>query len=173
MSDCTQVMLREFIKDDIDYKIKWVNDPQNNRYLHYDLPLKKDKTLAWYRRIIRDNRREDYTILHKNCPVGLVGLLNIDDNNKKAELYVMIGEHNVKGKGIATCAIQKILKIAFKKQLRKLYLFTEVENVPAQSLFEKIGFIKEGLLRNDLFHDNRYIDRYIYGIDLREYFDLQ
>jgi RimJ/RimL family protein N-acetyltransferase len=55
---------------------------------------------------------------------------------------------------------------AFELGLRKIYLFTEVENNSAQKLFAKLGFKKEGLLKNDLYYIDRFIDRYLFAYDL-------
>ena len=33
------VTIRRFEKRDIPDKVTWVNDTENNRFLHYDLPL--------------------------------------------------------------------------------------------------------------------------------------
>jgi diamine N-acetyltransferase len=53
--------------------------------------------------------------------------------------------------------------------LNKIYLYTEVENIAAQKLFEKVGFKKEGLLREDLIYKGRKIDRFVYGLIVEEY----
>ena len=43
-----KVSIRRFDKDDIPNKVKWVNDPRNNTFLHYDLPLEICKTEVWF-----------------------------------------------------------------------------------------------------------------------------
>jgi len=164
------VYIRKFEESDIPYKIKWINDEKNNKYLHYELPLQYDKTLEWFKNIQNREDRADYTIVYKNNPVGLIGLLNIDKKNKKAEYYICLGEEKYKGKGIAFFATKLLLDIAFKKLgLNKVYLFTEKDNIRAQKFFEKVGFKKEGLLKHDLIHNGRKIDRYVYGICLDDY----
>ena len=41
---------------------------------------------------------------------------------------------------------------------------TETGNIVAQKLFEKIGFLKEGCLLDDLYSRGKFVDRYVYGI---------
>ena len=48
-------------------------------------------------------------------------------------------------------------------------LFTEKENLIAQKLFEKVGFIREGLIREDIISRGKYVDRYIYGICKKDF----
>ena len=55
-------------------------------------------------------------------------------------------------------------------KLNKVYLYTEKENFSAQRLFERIGFQKEGLLKEDLIYNERKVDRFLYGITKEEYY---
>lgn len=162
-----QVTIRSFRKEDISLKIKWINDPRNSQYLHYDLPLNEEKTLQWYTSLSGRKDRADFTIEVNGKPVGLIGILSIDPKNKKGEYYVAIGEGEFKGKGVAKAASLLLLELAKKELgLQKLYLFTEEENIPAQKLFESLGFKKEGLLLHDILRDGKRINRFVYGIDL-------
>ena len=44
---------------------------------------------------------------------------------------------------------------------------TEVKNIAAQCLFEKLGFSKEGIIRQDILSHGSFVDRIAYGF-LRE-----
>jgi len=163
------VAIRKFEEKDIP-KVKWINDEKNNKYLHYDLPLREDKTLIWFRSIKDRTDRADYTITYNGEPVGLIGLLNIDYKNKKAEYYICLGGEQYRGKGIAYTATKLLVDVAYNDfKLNRIYLYTEINNISAQRFFEKFGFEKEGLLKNDLIYNGRKIDRYVYGLDLENY----
>ncbi|GMG67479.1 hypothetical protein TEHMS4_04130 [Tetragenococcus halophilus] len=63
-----------------------------------------------------------------------------------------------------------MLEEAYKiYNLNKVYLFTEVDNIPAQKLFEKSGFKKEGLLKEDIIYNKKKIDRYVYSFLATEF----
>jgi len=159
------VAIRKFDFADVDLKVKWINDEKNNKYLHYALPLYADKTTEWWERTKDADGRLDLTILYNDEPVGLIGLLGIDRVNKKAEYYVCLGEHSCKGKGVAKTASRLLVRYAFEELgLNKVYLYTEEENIPAQKLFESLGFRKEGLLIDDLIYNGRKVNRYVYGL---------
>lgn len=165
-----QITLRRFDSKDIANKVKWINDSQNNTYLHYDLPLEIEKTKIWFEKNKDRTDRFDAVIESDSIPVGLIGLLGIDLKNLKAEYYICIGEQSAKGKGIAKEASKKLLKYAFEDlKLNKVYLYTEKENILAQKLFEKLGFSKEGLLKEDLIYNGRKVDRFFYGFTKQEY----
>ena len=160
-----KVSIRKFEEKDIKNKIRWINDVNNNKFLHYNLPLEYEKTLEWFKKNKDREDRYDAVIEYEGIPVGIIGLLNIDRLNRKAEYYITMGEIDYKGKGIAFIASQKILEYAFKELgLNKIYLYTEVDNIIAQKLFNKLGMIKEGILKEDLIINNQKKDRYIYAI---------
>ena len=158
------VKIRKFEFKDINNKISWINNPENNRYLHYDLPLEYKKTCKWFESIKNNNDRLDAVIEYKGSPVGIVGLLNIDYKNKKCEEYITLGETSLKRKGISTKALELICSYAFNDlNLKKVVAFVEYEN-PSLYLHTKVGFKIEGFLRNDLIVGNESVDRFILGL---------
>ena len=75
-----------------------------------------------------------------------------------------------KGKGIARDASVLLLKYAFDElKLREVYLYTEVDNIPAQKLFEKCGFEKYRLDKNSAVNRGQFVDRYYYVITASEF----
>ena len=165
------ISIRKFERRDIPKKVEWINDPQNNHYLHYDLPLEVGKTEKWFEANKDRNDRYDCIIEADGDPCGLIGLLNIDNKNGKAEYYISMGEPSYKGRGVATEASRLILEYAFDKlKLEKVYLYTEVDNIPAQRLFEKVGFRREGVMRSDLRSRGYYVNRIAYGLLRQEFY---
>lgn len=165
-----QISIRKFERQDVENKVKWINDSRNNAYLHYDLPLEVEKTELWYEKNKYRTDRYDAVIEIDGMAAGLIGLLNIDCKNQKAEYYVCIGDQSVKGKGVALMASKLLLEYAFcTLKLNKIYLYTERDNIKAQRLFERLGFRNEGLLKEDLIYNGRRVDRFYYGITRLEY----
>lgn len=165
-----KVIIRKFERKDIPLKVAWINNELNNKFLHYDLPISIEETEQWFDNNIGRADRYDAVIEADGVPCGIIGLLSIDGKNSKAEYYIAMGETSLKGKGVSTEASKLILDYGFKELgLNRIYLFTETENVPAQKLFEKVGFVKEGCIREDIISHGKYVDRYVYGICRREY----
>lgn len=165
------ISIRKFCEQDVPKKVQWINDPCNNRFLHYDLPLETEKTLKWYHATKDRSDRYDAVIELDGEAVGVIGLLNIDLKNRKAEYYITLGEEKAKGRGAAAHASRLLLKYAFEQlHLNRVYLFTETENHPAQRLFERLGFRKEGVLKNDLFTRGRFVDRFAYALTREQFF---
>ncbi len=165
-----RITLRTFEEKDIPDKVRWINDPLNNRYLHYDLPLEEEKTRAWFAKNKGREDRWDAVIEADGEPCGLIGLLGIDRKNRKAEYYIAMGEQARKGQGVATKATWLLLERAFgEMELNRVYLFTEAGNTAAQKLFEKAGFAREGLLKDDLYSRGQYVDRVAYGMTKEQF----
>lgn len=164
------VSIRKFGREDIPKKVEWINNPANNKFLHYDIPLEVKKTQKWFDSIEKRIDRYDAVIEADGVPCGTIGLLNIDRKNSKAEYYIAMGDVSLKGKGISTQASKLIIEYGFKELgLNRIYLFTEIDNIPAQRLFEKVGFIKEGCIRSDIVSHGQFVDRYAYSIIRDEY----
>jgi RimJ/RimL family protein N-acetyltransferase len=75
-----------------------------------------------------------------------------------------MGETSYKGKGVAKEASRLILSYGFEELcLNRIYLFTEVDNIAAQKLFERVGFKREGILKQDVYSHGAFADRIAYG----------
>lgn len=159
-----ELILRNFKREDIEHKVRWINDPENNTYLHYDIPLRVDLTLQWF--LNKDNKKRcDCVIEYNGIPVGVIGLLGIDYLNSKAEYYITLGEKSFKRMGIATRATKMLIEYAFQTlKLHKLYLNVDEMNESACQLYEKVGFQCEGIFKDDLFHRGQFINRKRYAI---------
>lgn len=172
MSDKGTVSIRKFQESDIELKVKWINDPNVNTYLHYDLPLTVEGTTSWFKNIQNRTDRLDCTIEYNGIPVGICGLLGIDYRNKRAEFYYTIGDTSYQRKGICQKALMLLFDMAFNKLcLNKVFCYTEVINTPSVNLLKKIGLKQEGILSEDIKRGDRFIDRYYFSCfakDLRQ-----
>ena len=157
------VTLRDFNENDVENKVKWINNSENNKFLHYNLPLNIEDTAKWYDSIKQNPNRHDMIILYNNIPVGVIGIINV--SNKKGEYYITLGETEFKRKGISTKATKKILDLSFNEwNLEKVWLCVDEKNTSARNLYEKVGFKLEGTLRKDIFFKGEMIDRCMYGM---------
>jgi RimJ/RimL family protein N-acetyltransferase len=92
-------------------------------------------------------------------PVGCVAYLDHRPDQGRAELRKMIGERDMRGRGLAREAAKLWLGYGLGALgLKKIYLTTLVTHVGNIKINEEIGFRVEGVLRNELFIDGRYHD---------------
>jgi len=81
--------------------------------------------------------------------IGHISLGQIDNINKSARIgKVLVGDTKMRGRSIGKHMMKAVLQIAFEElKLHRVTLGVYDFNTSAISCYEKIGFVKEGLLR--------------------------
>ncbi len=74
-----------------------------------------------------------------------------------------IGVHDdFTGKGVGTTLLKTLIETADRwHDIRRIELDVFVDNGPAIHLYEKFGFVREGILRQNAFRDGEYVDAYL------------
>lgn len=115
------------------------NRPDLTDYFNFCLNSKKEKEL--YPLIIIKKE--------SNTPIGLTMFGNISFQNKRLEIgWTWIGQQ-FQGTGVNKSSKGLLLDYCFNSlNLRRVEFKIDVKNLKSQKAIEKIGAIKEGLLRN-------------------------
>lgn len=168
------ICLRELSKSDILTVNKWRNDTQMIDYLGANFRYINIETDEYWFDNYQKNRNTQVRcaicIENSNKFIGLVSLTNIHDINKNAEFHIMIGESCEVNKGYGTIAIKIMLNHGFNNlNLNRIELKVLETNLRAIRSYEKVGFVKEGLLRNVVFKNGEYINMIVMGILKHEY----
>lgn len=172
MYEGTKVRLRPLERKHLAKCVEWLNDPEVTETLAISEPMSMEEEQKWYENHLRDKSSKIFAIeTLKGEHIGNVGLHDIDTHNRKAELGIFVGEKSLWGKGYGTEAVSLALELAFEGlNLNKVYLRAFITNVRAQRCYERAGFVKEGVLRQDNFKKGVYIDSFIYSVLAEEYF---
>lgn len=128
------------------------------------------------RRSKEDPSRYDFAIcLNENDQmVGELSVTDIDEDNRKAVFRISMNAIEHTGKGLGTEAMRPILKFVFKElELNRLQLEVFSHNKRGIGAYEKVGFRKEGVLRDSLYYDESYSDEIIMAIIRKEYDELE
>ncbi len=95
--------------------------------------------------------------------IGTIGIGNLDIASKKASIGYWLSE-DYQGKGIMTMATKAVLNYAFETlDLNRVELKIASKNSKSTSIAERLGFIKEGTLRQDEILNGEYHDYNIYS----------
>ena len=96
--------------------------------------------------------------------IGLVSLMEINYINRSATLHIMIGQKG-QGKGAGTFAVKTMCEHAFNNYgLHRIELDVLSDNKIAQHVYEKCGFVQEGIKRQAVFKNGKYIDMFLYSL---------
>lgn len=100
--------------------------------------------------------------------IGACGLHRIDYRNRHAELGIVIGDPSEWGKGYGTEAVRLLVGHAFETlNLNRVQLHVYETNPAGIRAYEKVGFRREGVMRQFAFREGRYWDAHLMAI-LRE-----
>jgi diamine N-acetyltransferase len=169
-----RVRLRPIERDDLPRYVEWFGDPEVRRHLLVWLPFSLAQEERWFENLQgRLERQEDVLLaidtiggLH----IGNVGLHAIDWKNRNAELGIVIGEKSYWGQGYGTDAVRKMLNLAFHEMnLHRIFLRVDADNARGIRCYEKVGFRREGTLREAGFRENKYFDQHMMSILASEF----
>ncbi len=94
-----------------------------------------------------DNKQHVFEIQYNDKFVGLVDFHAISEKNKSAQIGYWI-DKDYEGKGIITNACKLLIKCGFEELgLNRIEIHCNVENVRSSAVPKRLGFTKEGVLR--------------------------
>lgn len=155
------VLLRKLKLEDACLLAKWFKNPEVIKYL--GTSTRQGTTLAKEKKRcanhLADKFCRAFIIMDKGRPVGIITLGSINKVNKNAKIFIAIGETEHHGNGIGTEAVRKIVRLGFGRfKLHKIYLEVFADNAPAIRCYEKVGFEKEGILKDHACVKGKYFD---------------
>lgn len=104
--------------------------------------------------------------------VGNVSLKNINQNMFTAEIAYGIGE-DYQGRGYGKQAVSLLLSNAFQEtELRKIVAHVHDKNIPSLKLLDRIGFKREGLLREQYLINGEPANEFAFGMLKREWLQI-
>ncbi|WP_173915333.1 GNAT family N-acetyltransferase [Halobacillus sp. Marseille-Q1614] len=108
-------------------------------------------------------------ILYNGKLAGMVGFHGIDWSNRKTSIGYWLAE-NYQGHGIMTKTVNALIDCAFSEyDLNRVEIHCGVENYKSRSIPERIGMKKEGVVREDEFLYDHYLDTVLYSLLKKEW----
>lgn len=173
------IVLRQLKEEDAPFMLEWMHDSEIQKGFQKEMSKMDLSDVVRFCReakisscpqdmqtrhfAIVDNEDDEY--------LGTISLKNIDNKNRTAE-YAISTRKKVHGRGIAKKATGLLLKKAFQDyNLNRVYLSVLKNNKAAIALYERSGFVFEGMARNHILKDGTFETLMWYGM-LREEFDV-
>jgi diamine N-acetyltransferase len=157
------VYLRPAERDDIARFVEWFSDYGTTRTLGLRSPVSAALEEQWFERMLADQGKTGYhfvaCLLADDRPIGTVGFYELDLVNGSAGLGISIGREQDRGKGHGSDCLRALLAFGFRfLRLERVWLDVYDFNPRARRVYERIGFVAEGVLRHAIFREGRHVD---------------
>ena len=165
-----KVYLRSLERADAPIFVQWMNDPEIQRFTLRARPINLQDEEEYIERVRTSPNDVVLLILAResDSPVGVVALHDIDWRSRHASFGLTIGEPSQWGKGYGSEATQLMVQHAFATlNLNRVWLIVLDYNQRGLRCYEKAGFKKEGLLKQEYYRDGKYWDSWLMAV-LRE-----
>lgn len=161
----SSLCVRRLAEDDLPTRVAWFNTPSVYGQMAVDVPLSLAATRAWFARAAVAPGRYDMTFIDADgAVVAMGGLTDLDRRHGRAELYVVADPAGT-GRGVGTAAVRWLCDFGFGfHRLNRIYLYTMPHNEGARRLYERLGFVAEGVLRAHGLHQGSFVDRHVHGL---------
>ena len=163
--------LRSLEAGDADLFAKWSNDEEVKRFFDTPHPSSRDRAEDSIRAMGKDrNVNLGIVIRESDRLIGWCRLWSFNYVDRNCLYAILIGEKECWGQGYGTEATRLMVGYAFRTlNMHKVSLYVNAPNKGAIRAYEKAGFVREGMKREDKFYDGVYHDTVTMSILEREW----
>lgn len=172
-----RVELRRIDKSDMKDIYRWFSDVEFLRYYDYvpPVPMSEEDVNKIFGDYDKNEESDVFAVklIEGGQIIGIAGFDSIEIENKVATLFIGLGNKNTRGKGYGREAMKLLLDYGFNiLDFYRIQLNVLEFNHPAISLYEKTGFVKEGIFREFVLRDGKRYDLYLYGLLKSEWYKI-
>lgn len=162
-----RLILTEISPEYFTTTLRWLKDNTLRRELAITkYPYSEKEQTEWFENYKKDRSKLIFIALLKrgHMPIGQIGFNRIDWENRNGEMHIFVGEEAYRGKGHAREMLNLFLDIAFDGlNLNKVWLKVNDDNTRAMTFYDKMGFIREGLLMRHELHQGQFLNKVIFS----------
>ncbi|WP_049898382.1 GNAT family N-acetyltransferase [Halococcus agarilyticus] len=165
--DGERITLRTVEEEDLEFLQHDINDPEVWRSLGAVSPVNAEQEREWFEGIGDDG--VSLLVCVEGEPVGMIGLSDVVEVWGRAEVGYWVTPDSW-GEGYATEATDLLVGYAFdQRRLNKVVATAFEHNAGSRRVLEKVGFVEEGVHREEAFVDGEFVDVHRYGLLAREW----
>lgn len=167
-----RLLIRPVEMEDIEklLQIRW-----DSAVMEYSLhePISVQQQIKWFQNI--PDKDLPMSIFIKDSDnlklIGTIGLYNISRLHQRATLRIRLCKE-VLGKGYGYKSMKMLLDYAFKTlNLKKITSDCFSDNTATIKIKIKLGFVKEGFLRQHYYHNGQFKDADVYGLLKEDFYN--
>ena len=159
--------------------LRWLRDREVLVTLNLTSYLKKPievSEVEQYCRALLESKNNIFCAIHERCTdlfIGTCKIGGIDEFSGVADIGILIGEKRFWGKGIGSETISLLSDYAFNElSMRKLTGGAMSLNKPMLNIFDRLGFVKEGVRRKQDRVGSDFVDHILFGCFKNEFKSL-
>ncbi len=166
------VWLRAFERSDLPAYKAAANNPDVVAWTGYFKPQSDDDIESFYQRVVRAGDIHCFVIspLGSREFLGAVWLRGFGGSMGGPELAIFLGPSVNWSRGFGSDAVGAILDLAFGSlPEHRVWLYTAAANLRAQRAFEKVGFVREGVMREHSIARGKRVDMVLMAVLRQEW----
>ena len=172
-----RITLRPLTKEDLVLLHAWLNDPEIMQYWDgRDHPATFDRVETRFRKSVDGSDRDAHRYMievedagKKRC-IGLIQYARVHTRAKNSQLDVLIGDPAFRDGGYGADAVHVLLAHLFVGlKLHRVWFTIRANNERAMRSAERVGFVREGVLREHDQLEGQLVDVAVYGMLRREW----
>lgn len=169
-----RLVLRQITKVDAEDILRYLSDKDVMK--HYGLePFQSIEDaldeISWYQSIVEEKTgiRWGITLKGEDRVIGSCGFLNIVPQHSRSDIGFELHK-DFWGQGIAREAVEAVITYGFEQMnLQRIQALIEPPNSSSQKMVERLGFMKEGLLRSYEFACGKFDDLFMYSLLMQDF----
>lgn len=174
--DGRRIFLRRIAETDVDYLLEAVSNPVIRKLTGTTSFFTKKQLEQAVERWSLDDSRMDLLICLKSDfkVIGDLAVLDVDHRERKGSFRIAITNEAYMSHGYGSEALHLIIPYMFDTlNLRKININVYAFNERAIKTYEKLGFVQEGIIREDLYFEGQYYDNILMGLFKDEYIPVK
>lgn len=141
----------------------WTMQPEVGRFLGPRFGEITDESAEKrYKEFADGNTSVNWTIAYHDEPVGFTGIFDIDWVRRDGESGILIGRHDLFGRGIASEAVRLRTRFAWQElRLHRVHNWIAHANRGSRRANEKSGYAQMGLFKRSYFRSGDWYDEWL------------
>jgi diamine N-acetyltransferase len=162
-----RIRLTPLASSDLEPLLEWTRDRDLMLMNAPYSPISEAQHRDWFDAIQRRSDVVCFAIRLKESQ-GIVGscqLHSISAVHRSADLQIRMGDAEHRDRGLGSEALELLVSFGFDDlNLRRIGLHVLADNAKAIHVYEKIGFVREGVWRSAAYIAGRYVDVVLMGL---------
>jgi RimJ/RimL family protein N-acetyltransferase len=164
--DCGACIIRPWQRSDVAALVRHANHREIwlNLRDQFPHPYTADDANAWVESTAAQAPPTQFAIVLEEAVGGIGFALQADVARVSAEIGYWLSTSHW-NKGVMTAAVRAVTDYAFTRfSLTRVFAVPYATNIASQRVLEKVGYVREGVLRRSAIKDGVVLDQIVYAI---------